>query len=515
MTDPHNRDADIPENEGAPMAPQAVMDETPTPSHPDDLPAAAGAEEPPLSDPDLEDPLPAAASDGAPLPAAEPVSAEEAHGGGEQGEEAHESQAPAAPGAPAPPQRFSSRVEALEQQVEAAQDRARLVARVQALRKRIEEAPPVPEAVPEAVSEEKAESVEGAEGAPGETAAAEPPEDRGALIERLQRLEALCQEQLDENYRRKEALVVQAEELSPSTEWKSTSEAIKALQAEWKTIGPVPQERSQELWQRFRKAGNTFFERLQEHRKETSQGSEENLHLKEALCVRAEELSQSTDWKGTAEAIKALQAEWKAVGPAPREQADAVWKRFRKAADVFFARRKEHSDTLRKEQEENLRRKEALVARAEELSQSTQWKATVQMIKEVQAEWRTIGPAPSNKAEGVWRRFRAAIDLFFERQAAYFSQRNQDVGKRQDQMLDALERKREQANRVREQIERDEENLQRWKTNIADIHPGERSEELRTGLDAKITDVEAKLPAKRQRLDELEATIREIAAKLT
>ena len=497
MTDPHDREADIPENEGAPTAP---VEETPAPS---------------------QDDLPAAASDGAPLPESEPEHAESAEQAdptdltssadstvADESQEGQESQAPT-PGAPPPPQRFSTRVEALEQQVEAAQDRARLMARVQALRKRIEEAPPVPEA-PEPV-----ESAEGAEGASAETPAAEPPEDRGALIERLQRLEALCQEQLDENYRRKEELVVKAEELSPSTEWKSTSEAIKALQAEWKTIGPVPQERSQELWQRFRKAGNAFFERLQEHRKETSQGTEENLHLKEALCVRAEELSQSTDWKGTAEAIKALQAEWKAVGPAPRGQADAVWKRFRKAADVFFARRKEHSDTLRKEQEENLRRKEALVARAEELSQSTQWKATVQMIKEVQAEWRTIGPAPSNKAESVWRRFRAAIDLFFERQAAYFSQRNQDVGKRQDQMLDALERKREQANRVREQIERDEENLQRWKTNIADIHPGERSEELRAGLDAKITDVEAKLPGKRQRLDELEATIREIAAKLT
>lgn len=487
MTDPHNREADIPDNDGA------LPEEAPSPLEPS---AANPLEAEPVQplQPLQEDPsqadhdLPAAGSDGAPLPAVEPT---------EQAE-------PAAAGAPAAPQRFAGRVEALEQQVEAAQDRARLVTRVQALRKRIEEAPPEP------AEEVSAEEIP-AEGAGG----VEGTEDRGALIERLQRLEGLCQEHLDENFRRKEALVVQAEELSPSTEWKSTSEAIKALQAEWKTIGPVPQERSQELWQRFRKAGNTFFERLQEHRKESSQGTEENLHLKEALCLRAEELSQSTDWKGTAEAIKALQAEWKTVGPAPREQADAVWKRFRKAADVFFARRKEHSDTLRKEQEENLRRKEALVARAEELSQSTQWKATVQMIKELQAEWRTVGPAPSNKAESVWRRFRAAIDLFFERQAAYFSQRNQDVGKRQDQMLDALERKREQANRVREQIERDEENLQRWKTSIAEIHPGERSEELRAGLDAKITDVEAKLPGKRQRLDELEATIREIAAKLT
>lgn len=478
MTDLQNRETDIQENDGV------LLEETPHPSpgdpngsdpqgsdHQDpDLPAA-GPHEEPLPEQEQEheqEPLAATAEPGSP--------GEESQPGGEARDEAA--------GAPVSAQQLASRVEALERQVEAAKDRARLLSRVQALRKRVDEA------------------------------TFENTEEKEALAARLQHLEGLVQEHLEENLRRKEALAVKAEELSPSTEWKETSEAIKALQAEWKTVGPVPQERSQELWQRFRKAGNSFFERLQEHRKELSQGSEENLRRKEELCVRAEELSASTDWKNAAEAIKALQAEWKAVGPVPREQADAVWKRFRKAADVFFERRKEHSDTLRKEQEENLRRKEALVARAEEYSKSTQWKATVQSIKELQAEWRTVGPAPSNKAEGVWRRFRAAIDLFFERQAAYFAQRNQDVDKRQDQMLDALERKREQANRVRESVERDEENLKRWQASLTEVHPGDRSEELRASLDAKIADVESKLPAKRQRLDELEASIKEIAAKL-
>jgi Domain of Unknown Function (DUF349) len=463
MTDLQNREADIQENDGV------LLEETPSPS-PNDPDASSGPQDQHVQDTDL----PAAGPHEEPLPE---------HEGHPTGGEVQEDAA----GAPVPAQQLAGRVEALERQVEAAKDRARLLSRVQSLRKRVDEA-----------TFENTEE----------------PEEKTALLARLQHLDGLVQEHLEENLRRKEALVLKAEELSPSSEWKETSEAIKALQAEWKTIGPVPQERSQELWQRFRKAGNSFFERLQEHRKERSQGSEENLQRKEELCVRAEELSASTDWKGAAEAIKALQAEWKTIGPAPREQADAVWKRFRKAADVFFERRKEHSDTLRKEQEENLRRKEVLVARAEEYSKSTQWKATVQSIKELQAEWRTVGPAPSNKAEGVWRRFRAAIDRFFERQSAYFAQRNQDVDKRQDQMLDALERKREQANRVRESVERDEENLKRWQASLAEVHPGDRSEELRASLDAKIADVESKLPAKRQRLDELEASIKEIAAKL-
>jgi len=479
MTDLQNREADTQETDGA------LLQEAPehSPTEPNgsqdpatDLPAAAE----PLPEQEHEHEPQEPHEPHEPITAAEPGSP---GGEGQTAGEAHEETAEAA-GAPVSAQQLAGRVEALERQIEAAQDRARLLSRVHNLRKRVDEA------------------------------AFENGEEKDALLGRLQHLETLVQEHLDENLRRKEALAAKAEELSPSSEWKETAEAIKALQAEWKTVGPVPQERSQELWQRFRKAGNSFFERLQEHRKELSQGSEENLHRKEELCVRAEELSTSTDWKNAAEAIKALQAEWKTVGPVPREQADAVWKRFRKAADVFFERRKEHSDALRKEQEENLRRKEALVARAEEHSKSTQWKATVQAIKELQAEWRTVGPAPSNKAEGVWRRFRAAIDLFFERQAAYFAQRNQDSDKRQDQMLDALERKREQANRVRESLERDEENLKRWQAGLAEIHPGDRSEELRASLEAKIADVEGKLPAKRQRLDELETSIKEIAAKL-
>ncbi|HEX3532180.1 MAG TPA: DUF349 domain-containing protein [Thermoanaerobaculia bacterium] len=490
MTDLHKREADIQDNEGTLL--EDAPDSATAPMSPDSPSAAAepADAEPPAAEP--EEPLPEA------LAAEEPGSSGEAQAAAEAHAEA----------APIPAQQLAGRVDALERQVEAAKDRARLLSRVQALRKRVDEAvfePPAAEPAGETATEPAGEAT---------TEPAAPADEKAGLLARLAHLESEIQAHLDENLRRKEALVLKAEELSPSTEWKETSDAIKALQAEWKTIGPVPQDRSQDLWQRFRKAGNTFFERLQEHRKEASQGTEENLHLKEALCVRAEELSNSTDWKGAAEAIKGLQAEWKAVGPAPREQADAVWKRFRKAADVFFERRKEHSDKLRKEQEENLRRKEALVARAEEHSKSTQWKATVQAIKELQAEWRTVGPAPSNKAESVWRRFRAAIDLFFERQAAYFAQRNQDSDKRQDQMLDALERKREQANRVRESIDRDEDNLKRWRATLADLQPGDRGDELRASHDAKISDVEAKLPAKRQRLDELEEAIKEIAAKL-
>src|SRR6476646_3481210 len=84
-------------------------------------------------------------------------------------------------------------------------------------------------------------------------------------------------EQLEANLARKEELCARAEALSESDEWKATAGAIKALQAEWKTVGPVPKERSTELWERFRKAGNHFFERRQAHFQDRQRELEENL----------------------------------------------------------------------------------------------------------------------------------------------------------------------------------------------------------------------------------------------
>ena len=325
--------------------------------------------------------------------------------------------------------------------------------------------------------------------------------------------------QLAENLQLKEALIARAEELRDSTEWKSTAEAIKRLQAEWKAIGPVPKEQSQELWDRFRAPANHFFEQRQEHLAKLREEQEENLRKKEALCVRAEELAPSTHWKSTAEALQALQAEWKATGPVPREHGDAIWKRFRKSLDEFFGKRQEHYARLRKEQEENLRKKEALCVRAEELSQSTQWKATSEAIKALQAEWKAVGPVPQKKADAIWKRFRGSIDVFFERQAGYFEQRNhqrdQRDADRRDQMLDALERKREQTHRLRESMARDEENVTRWQATLTNLRPAPNAEETRVSLEAKIVDVEARLNEKRTRLDELEKSIQEIAAKLS
>jgi hypothetical protein len=140
------------------------------------------------------------------------------------------------------------------------------------------------------------------------------------------------------NQARKETLCQQAEALSGSSDWIKTAEAIKVLQAEWKTVGSSPRTHEKALWERFHAACDTFFTRRREdlvHRKEEWAG---NLAKKEALCAQAEVIAETTEWQKGVEDIKRLQAEWKTIGPVRKARADVIWQRFRAACDRFFER---------------------------------------------------------------------------------------------------------------------------------------------------------------------------------
>jgi hypothetical protein len=140
------------------------------------------------------------------------------------------------------------------------------------------------------------------------------------------------------NQARKETLCQQAEALAGSTDWIKTADAIKTLQAEWKTVGPAPRAEEKALWDRFHAACNTFFTRRREDLQSRKEEWSANLARKEAICERAEAIAETTEWQKGIEEIKALQAEWKTIGPVRKARADAIWQRFRAACDRFFER---------------------------------------------------------------------------------------------------------------------------------------------------------------------------------
>ena len=157
--------------------------------------------------------------------------------------------------------------------------------------------------------------------------------------------------------------------------------------------------------------------RVEAHFASQAQERAENLAKKIVLCEQAEALAESSNWIQTAEAIKALQAEWKTIGPVSRGKEKAIWDRFRAACDRFFTRRHEDLAQRKTMWAENLAKKEALSVRAEALAESTDWDAAAAEIKRLQAEWKTIGPVKKSRSEAIWQRFRGACDAFFARYA--------------------------------------------------------------------------------------------------
>ncbi|MEO8679989.1 MAG: DUF349 domain-containing protein [Vicinamibacterales bacterium] len=207
-----------------------------------------------------------------------------------------------------------------------------------------------------------------------------------------------------------EALVAQAE-----ADPEKTSAEMRTLQERWKAVAAAPRSQAEALWTRFKAAQEQVYDKCKDFFAQQAVERVENLKKKEALCEKAAALADSTDWVRTADAIKALQAEWKSIGAVTRGHEKAVWERFRASCDKFFTRRQDDLKQRKQDWTENLKRKEALVAEAEQLSQSTEWEQAASRIKRLQVDWKAIGPVKKSKSDAIWQQFRAACDLFFER----------------------------------------------------------------------------------------------------
>jgi hypothetical protein len=171
-----------------------------------------------------------------------------------------------------------------------------------------------------------------------------------------------------ENLAKKVSLCERAEALAESTSWIQTAEEVKRLQAEWKTIGPVSRGREKAIWERFRAACDRFFTRRHDDLARRKVQWADALTKKDALCVRAEALAQSTDWEAAAAEIRRLQGEWKTIGPVKKSRSEAIWQRFRGACDLFFSRYAQRHETARAER---VAAREALCAELDALLPSS------------------------------------------------------------------------------------------------------------------------------------------------
>ncbi len=250
---------------------------------------------------------------------------------------------------------------------------------------------------------------------------------------------------LKKNLEKKIELCEKAEDLLKEDSILKSFKLLQKYHEEWREVGPVPRENNEEDWERFKDATEKINERRREHYKELQEVQKQNLEAKENLCEQAELLisemdcSSISDWDKATHKVDGLMKSWKSVGRAPKSKNDEIWKRFKVSLDSFYEQKRIFFSEIKKQQVENYNLKQKLCERAEELQESDSWKITTDELIGLQKEWKKIGPVPRKFSDKIWKRFRAACDIFFERKSEFYKERRHEEEENLKKKLDVIE----------------------------------------------------------------------------
>lgn len=243
------------------------------------------------------------------------------------------------------------------------------------------------------------------------------------------------------------AIVERAEAIAAQdparTQWKNSGAELRELLETWKEAqrrGPRLDRANEDgLWKRFSHARTTFDRHRRQFFSELDARQSQVKAAKEALIKRAEELQHSTDWAGTSAKYRDLMAEWKKAGRASRKEDDALWARFRAAQQVFFDARRAKDEAVDAEFAENLKVKEALVAKAEALLPIKDVKAAKKALRPIQDAWEEAGRVPRSALRRIEGRMRAVEDAIREAENAEWRRTDPETKARAEGLAGQLE----------------------------------------------------------------------------
>lgn len=222
------------------------------------------------------------------------------------------------------------------------------------------------------------------------------------------------------NLEAKNALIAKAEELiakplEKHTQWQETMKSVLELQQEWRKIGPTDKQTNEEVWKKFKSVSDQFFKNKDDFYQKKKQEYTSNMQAKTELCIAAEALKDSHDWKNTGTELIRLQQEWKKIGPVgSSEKNDRIWNRFRAACDNFFQTKKAHFADQDQAQEVNLTEKEKLIVEVEQFKVGENAQEALEQLKDYQRKFTDIGLVPLAKKDDIYNRFRKAIQVHFD-----------------------------------------------------------------------------------------------------
>lgn len=223
------------------------------------------------------------------------------------------------------------------------------------------------------------------------------------------------------NLEQKQKIIARVEELTQMEDVNKAFRELQDLHKIWKEeIGPVSREYREEIWNKFSELTKIMHDKRELIFEKLRAGETENLEKKKAIIAQievlaTEKVNSHALWAAQVAKVEALRNEFFSTGKVPSEVNEETWSTFKTAVRNFNALKNSFYKDIKKDQTDNLTKKQALVTKAVELQDSTDFAATTPIMKQIQDEWKTIGHVPRKFSDKIWAEFRAACNHYFDK----------------------------------------------------------------------------------------------------
>lgn len=319
------------------------------------------------------------------------------------------------------------------------------------------------------------------------------------------------------NLEKKTELCEAAEKLAEEKDVISAFRQLQDLHQQYRETGPVEKELREKVWARFKAASTVINKRHQQHYDDLRARENENLVQKTALCEKVEAIAKEenkspNDWERHSEEIVAAQQDWKKLGYAPQKVNQKIFDRFRAACDDFFTRKNAYYKERKATFSQNEKLKRALIEKAKELQDSTEWKATTDKLVNLQKEWKTIGPMPRKVSDQLWKEFREACDHFFNARNAAHNDTHKEENENLKKKLDVIARLKELLEQKGDGLQQKVQSLTEEFNSIGHV-PFKQKEQIYADFRSVLDQIykELHVSASRRRMDNFRNNLRQVA----
>lgn len=231
------------------------------------------------------------------------------------------------------------------------------------------------------------------------------------------------------NLEAKLELCVRAEALEQTENLKDAVRELNELHNEFKHLGPVPLEEKEAVWQRFKTASDKVYEKRDAFVGQMQKDFQANLALKERVIEEIQKFidfnsDRIKEWNQKTQEILEVQKKWEAIGGTARNKSKDINKKFWSAFKGFFSNKNAFFKKLDGERERNLNLKNEIVKKAQELRENHDWENTANIMKDLQLQWKEVGPVPEKYREKVFQEFKEACDHFFNQRRSQFEKQD-------------------------------------------------------------------------------------------